>query len=439
MTTTTLPSPETKADEDSSKSAKLFARSKALIPGGVNSPARACKSVNSNPIFMDHADGAILVDVDGKEYIDYIGSWGALILGHKHPRVLEAVEDALQRSTSFGTPTYLELEFAEQVTKMMPNIEMLRLVNSGTEACMSAARLARAFTGRSLIVKFDGCYHGHADTFLIKAGSGLATLGISSSPGVPAEVANLTLSLPYNDLGAVEKAFKEHKDKIAAIMIEPIVGNAGLILPTEGYLKGLRELCTTHGALLIFDEVMTGFRVAAGGAQALYSIKPDLTCLGKIIGGGLPVGAYGGRRDIMERIAPHGDVYQAGTLSGNPLAVSAGLAQLKVLQTPGIYDRLEAKTKALADGIQEICKKAKVPAQVVHTTGMLGLFFTDKPVIDFESAKKSDTEKFARFWQELVKRGVYWPPSQFEAVFVSLEHGSSTIEKTLAAIKESLS
>lgn len=244
MTTTTLPSPETKADEDSSKSAKLFARSKALIPGGVNSPARACKSVNSNPIFMDHADGAILVDVDGKEYIDYIGSWGALILGHKHPRVLEAVEDALQRSTSFGTPTYLELEFAEQVTKMMPNIEMLRLVNSGTEACMSAARLARAFTGRSLIVKFDGCYHGHADTFLIKAGSGLATLGISSSPGVPAEVANLTLSLPYNDLGAVEKAFKEHKDKIAAIMIEPIVGNAGLILPTEGYLKGLRMRAT---------------------------------------------------------------------------------------------------------------------------------------------------------------------------------------------------
>lgn len=438
MTTSTLP-PIEAAKEPETRSSKLFERSKLLIPGGVNSPARSCKSVNSTPIFMDHADGEILYDVDGKEYIDYIGSWGALILGHRHPRVLEAIEDAIQRSTSFGAPTYLELEFAENINKMMPNIEMVRLVNSGTEACMSAARLARAYTNRSIIVKFDGCYHGHADTFLSKAGSGLATLGISSSPGVPEEISKLTISLPYNDIAAVEKAFKDHKDKIAAIIIEPVVGNAGLILPTDGYLAGLRELCTANGALLIFDEVMTGFRVAAGGAQALYSIKPDLTCLGKVIGGGLPVGAYGGKREIMERIAPVGDVYQAGTLSGNPLAVGAGLAQLKVLQTPGIYTRLEEKTKKLADGIQEITKKAKVSAQVCHVPGMLGLFFTDKPVIDFESAKKSDTEKFAKFWQELAKRGVYWAPSQFEAVFVSTEHSNAVIDKTLAAIKEALS
>jgi glutamate-1-semialdehyde 2,1-aminomutase len=316
---------------------------------------------------------------------------------------------------------------------------MLRMVNSGTEACMSAARLARAYTGRSLILKFDGCYHGHADSFLIKAGSGLATLGIAGSPGVPEELAKLTISLPYNDLAAVEKAFKEHKDKIAAVFIEPIVGNAGLILPTDGYLAGLRELCTANGALLVFDEVMTGFRVHLGGAQAKYSVKPDLTCLGKIIGAGLPCGAYGGKREIMERIAPLGDVYQAGTLSGNPLTVKAGLAQLRVLQEPGVYANLEERTKKLAEGIQEIGKKAKAGIQVVHVTGMLTVFFNEKPIIDFETAKKSDTDKFAKFWQELIKRGIYWPPSQFESAFVSLEHRNAEIDLTLSAIKEVLS
>ena len=428
-------SSETKAEE--SKSERYFERAKKVIPGGVNSPARSCKSVNSHPLFIDRADAAYIYDVDGNEYIDYVGSWGAMILGHKHPRVMEALEDAIQKSSSFGAPTLHEVEFAELVCKLIPSIEMLRMVNSGTEACMSAARLARAFTGRSLIIKFDGCYHGHADSFLIKAGSGLATLGISGSPGVPEEFAQLTLSLPYNDLGAVEKAFKEHKNKIAAVFIEPVVGNAGLITPTDGYLAGLRELCTANGALLVFDEVMTGFRVALGGAQEKYGIKPDLTCLGKVIGGGLPVGAYGGRRDIMERVAPSGDVYQAGTLSGNPLAVRAGMAQLRVLQHAGAYAVLEERTKRLAEGIQEIGKKAKI--QVSWVPGMLTVFFCDKPVYDFESAKKADTEKFAKFWQELIKRGVYWPPSQFEAAFVSFEHRNCEIDKTLAAIKEVLS
>jgi glutamate-1-semialdehyde 2,1-aminomutase len=301
---------------------------------------------------------------------------------------------------------------------------------------MSAARLARAFTGRSLIVKFDGCYHGHADSFLIKTGSGAATLGIPDSAGVPDEVAKLTMSLPYNDLGAVEKTFKEHKEKIAAVFVEPVVGNSGLILPGEGYLSGLRDLCTTNGALLVFDEVMTGFRVALSGVQGQYKIKPDLTCLGKIIGGGLPVGAYGGRRDIMERVAPCGDVYQAGTLSGNLAAVAAGLAQLRTLQEPGTYVHLQEHTRRLAEGIQEIAKKAKVGIQVVHTTGMLTVFFNDKPVTDFESAKKSDTKKFAKFWQELVKKGIYWPPSQFEAAFVSTEHRKSEIDTTLDAMTD---
>ncbi len=443
MTTQTLQAPDeaaqTTAKTEEKKSDLYFERAKKVIPGGVNSPARACKSVNSNPLFIEKADAAYIYDVDGNEYIDYVGSWGAMILGHKHPRVMEALEDAIRNSTSFGAPTLAEVELAELVCKLMPSIEMLRLVNSGTEACMSAARLARAHTGRSIIVKFDGCYHGHSDSFLIKAGSGVATLGIAGSPGVPDELAQLTLSLPFNNLGAVEKAFKEHKEKIAAVFVEPIVGNAGLILPTEGYLAGLRELCNSHGALLVFDEVMTGFRVAAGGAQEKYGIKPDLTCLGKIIGGGLPVGAYGGRKDIMEKIAPQGDVYQAGTLSGNPLAVSAGLAQLKALQDPGIYTRLEEATRKLAEGIQEIGKKAKAGIQVSHVPGMLTVFFADKPVFDFESAKKADTEKFARFWQELVKRGIYWPPSQFEAAFVSLEHRNAEIDRTLQQIKEALS
>jgi len=442
MTTPTLTVAEQPKDNETKsqrKSEKYFERAQKVIPGGVNSPARACKAVHATPVFIDRADGAYMYDVDGNEYLDYVGSWGALILGHKHPRIMEAIEDAVRLSTSYGAPTLAEIEMAELVGKIMPSIEMLRLVNSGTEACMSAARLARAFTNRSMIVKFDGCYHGHSDSFLVKAGSGLATLGISSSPGVPEEISKLTISVPYNDLGALEKAFKEHKDKIAAVFVEPIVGNAGLILPTEGYLTGLRDLCTKYGALLVFDEVMTGFRVALGGAQAKYNVKPDLTCLGKIIGAGLPIGAYGGRRDIMERIAPVGDVYQAGTLSGNPLAVKAGLAQLKALQESNVHKHLEERTQKLAEGIQEIGKKTKTGIQVAHVPGMLTVFFNDKPVIDFESAKKSDTEKFAKFWQGLLQKGIYWPPSQFEAAFVSTEHRNRELDATLDAIKEVLS
>jgi glutamate-1-semialdehyde 2,1-aminomutase len=436
MTTQKLTTADESGVQADAKSSKFFERAKLVIPGGVNSPARACLAVKANPIFIEKADGACLYDVDGREFIDYVGSWGAMVLGHKHPRVMEAIEDAVRLSTSYGAPTLAEVELAELICKLMPSIEMVRLVNSGTEACMSAARLARAFSGRSLIVKFDGCYHGHADSFLVRAGSGPATLGISGSPGVPDEIANLTLSLPYNDLPALEKAFKEHKGKIAAIFVEPIVGNAGLILPDEGYLSGLRELCTTHGALLVFDEVMTGFRVALGGAQAKYAVKPDLTCLGKIIGGGLPIGAYGGRKEIMERVAPCGDVYQAGTLSGNPAAVKAGLAQLRVLSEPNLYNHLEENTKTLAAGIQELAKKSKSGIQVAQVTGMLTVFFNDKPVTDLESAKKSDTEKFAKFWQELLKRGVYWPPSQFESAFVSLEHRKHEIEATLDVMKD---
>ncbi len=423
---------------DTRKSQLLFERAQQVIPGGVNSPVRACKAVNSQPIFIERADAAWLYDVDGNAFVDYLGAWGPMILGHQHPRLMEAVEDAVRLSTSFGAPNALEVDIAELVVKMMPSIQMVRFVNSGTEACMSAVRLARAYTGRNMVIKFDGCYHGHADSFLIKAGSGLATLGISSSPGIPEELSRLTVSLPFNDLSVVEKAFKEHKEKIACIIVEPIMGNAGLIVPKEDYLSGLRELCTTNGALLIFDEVMTGFRVGAGGAQQKFKVTPDLTCLGKVIGGGLPVGAYGGKKEIMERVAPSGDVYQAGTLSGSPVAMAAGLAQLRVLQTPGAYERLEQKTAALADGIREIVEKGKVPAQVVHVTGMLCVFFNDKPVVDFESAKACNTERFAKMWQELLKNGVYWPPSQFESAFVSLEHGKRELDATLDAFKVAL-
>jgi glutamate-1-semialdehyde 2,1-aminomutase len=424
---------------DTRKSQQLFERAQQVIPGGVNSPVRACKAVGADPLFMERADAAWIYDVDGNAFIDYVGSWGPMILGHQHPRVMEAIEDAVRMSTSFGAPNALEVDIAELVVKMMPAIEMVRFVNSGTEACMSAIRLARAFTGRSMVVKFDGCYHGHADSFLIKAGSGVATLGIASTPGIPEELSRLTVSLPFNDIAAVEKAFKEHKDKIAAIVVEPIMGNAGLISPKDDYLQKLRDLCTANGALLIFDEVMTGFRVAAGGAQQKYKVTPDLTCLGKVIGGGLPVGAYGGRKDIMERVAPAGDVYQAGTLSGNPVAMAAGLAQLRVLQTPGKYERLEQTTAELADGIKAILDKSKASAHVVHVTGMLCVFFSDKPVTDFESAKACNTDKFAKLWKELLNNGVYWPPSQFEAAFVSLEHGKREIEATLSAFKAALS
>lgn len=420
------------------RSEQAFERASKVLPGGVNSPVRACKAVDATPIFIDQADGAYMWDVDQNKYIDYVGSWGPMILGHRHPRVLEALEDALEHGTSFGAPSIHEIELAELIVSSVPSIELVRLVSSGTEATMSAIRLARAFTKRDMVIKFDGCYHGHADSFLIKAGSGLQTLGISSSPGVPEELSKLTISLPFNDIDELKKAFKEHDKKIAAIILEPIIGNAGLILPDDGYLQAMKDLAEKHGALLIFDEVMTGFRVALGGAQERYKIKPDLTTLGKIIGGGLPVGAYGGRRDIMEMVAPLGSVYQAGTLSGNPMAMAAGIAQLKMLQIPHTYEQLEQRTERLAEGLVELCKKAKVDAQVAHVTGMICLFFCKDKVTDLASAQKCDTKKFAKFWQALRDRGVYWPPSQFEAAFISLEHSKQDIDDTLKVVEESL-
>lgn len=417
------------------KSHRLFERAKHVIPGGVNSPVRSFLAVGHTPVFIKSADGAYLTDVDGESYIDYVGSWGPMVLGHKHPYVMEAIEYAMANGTSFGAPCPAEVEIAELICKTMASIEMIRMVNSGTEATMSAIRLARAYTDKSTIIKFDGCYHGHGDSFLINAGSGLATLGIASSAGVPEALAKLTISLPYNNLESV-LAFKEHKD-IAAVILEPIVGNAGLILPKPGFLEGLRELCTKHGAVLIFDEVMTGFRVSKGGAQELYKIKPDLTCLGKIIGGGLPVGAYGGKKEIMEMVAPLGKVYQAGTLSGNPLAMAAGLAQLKLLQSPLTYKMLESNTNRLADGLKTI-KSKKVPLQVVHTNGMITVFFTKEPVTDLQSAKAADTEVFAKVWRHLLKEGIYWRPSQFEAAFISTVHSKHDIDKTIQAFETAI-
>lgn len=420
-----------------SRSKQLAKRAEEVIPGGVNSPARALKAVGADPIYFDRGDGPYLIDVDGNRFVDYVCSWGPMILGHCHPRVLEAIEVTLAHGTSFGAPCRQEVEMAELICHLMPSIEMVRMVNSGTEATMSAIRLARAFTKRDLIVKFEGCYHGHGDAFLAKAGSGLATLGISSCPGVPEDATKLTITIPYNDLDVVKKVFKEHSKEIAAVILEPVVGNAGLILPQDGFLKGLRDITEKEGALLIFDEVMTGFRVALGGAQARYEIKPDLTTLGKVIGGGLPVGAYGGRKDIMQMIAPSGSVYQAGTLSGNPLAMAAGIAQLKMLQQPETYVKLNNKTELLANGLSELAKK-KGGMKVAHITGMVTLFFTDKEVIDFETAKKCDTDKFAKVWRKLADKGIYWPPSQFEAAFVSTVHSTKDIEETLKAFEESI-
>lgn len=420
------------------KSDKLFDEACKVLPGGVNSPARSCKSVDSSPIFIAKADGSRIFDVDENEYIDYVGSWGPMILGHRHPRVLEAIELALENGISYGAPCRQEVELAQLVCEMMPSIEMVRFVNSGTEATMSAIRLARGFTGRDKIIKFDGCYHGHADSFLVKAGSGLATLGISNSKGVPEDLAKLTISIPFNDVDALKKAFKDHKGEIAAVIIEPIVGNAGLLLPKDGYLQTLRDLCTQNESLLIFDEVMTGFRVAPGGAQELYDIKPDLTTLGKVIGGGLPVGAYGGRADIMQMVAPLGEVYQAGTLSGNPLAMACGVAQLRIIKGGEAHKNLNANTDKLIEGIQKIIDDLKINAVINKTCGMFTLFFTKEDVFDFESAKTSDTKKFAQFWQNLLEEGVYWPPSQFEAAFVSTMHTDFDLDETLKAFEAAL-
>jgi glutamate-1-semialdehyde 2,1-aminomutase len=413
-----------------SKSEALFASAQTLIPGGVNSPVRAFRSVGLTPPFLARGEGAHIFDVDGNRYVDYVGSWGPLLLGHRHPAILEALRGALEIGTSFGAPTAQEVEMAQAICDAVPSIEMVRLVNSGTEATMSAIRVARGFTGRDLIVKFEGCYHGHVDSLLVKAGSGMATLGIADTQGVPKAFCDTTIPLPFNSTAAVEEAFHLHGGKIAAVIVEPVVGNMGCVPPLPGYLQSLRDITARHGALLIFDEVMTGFRVAFGGAQERYGIRPDLTTLGKVIGGGLPVGAYGGRKDIMNRVAPAGPIYQAGTLSGNPLAVAAGLAMLRYLKAhPEVYTQLETRAAAL-------CAEVPVGVTVNRVGSMFTFFFNDGPVTDWESAKRSDTARFAKFFRAMLDRGVYLAPSQFEAAFLSAAHTEEDVQATIAAAKE---
>jgi len=414
-------------------SQKLFNHSQLIIPGGVNSPVRAFKSVGGVPIFFRRGRGAHVWDVDGNNYIDYVGSWGPLIAGHAHPDVVKAVQQAAERGLSFGAPTEAELEMASLIIKLVPSIEQVRLVSSGTEATMSAIRVARGFTQRSKIVKFEGCYHGHADSLLVKAGSGALTLGQPSSAGVPAETAAHTLVLDYNDAASVEAAFAREGNDIAAIIVEPVAGNMNLIAPKPGFLETLRELCTRHGAVLIFDEVMTGFRVALGGAQALYNITPDMTTLGKVIGGGMPVGAFGGLRDIMQCVAPLGPVYQAGTLSGNPVAVAAGLATLKLVQADGFYDKLAATANALCSGLEKTAHARNIAFSARHVGGMFGLYFRATPPASYAEVMQCDKERFNRFYHAMLGEGVYLAPSAYEAGFVSAAHTAADIEKTLAA------
>jgi glutamate-1-semialdehyde 2,1-aminomutase len=418
---------------NTANSERLFAEAKELMPGGVNSPVRAFRGVGGTPRFIERGAGAMLYDADGNRYIDYVLSWGPLILGHAHPAIVEAVARQAERGTSFGAPTELESELARLITRAMPAVEMVRFVSSGTEATMSAVRLARAATGSSKVIKFAGCYHGHADEFLVQAGSGVATLGLPDSPGVPAAVTADTLTAPFNNLGAVAQLLQDHAGQVAAIIVEPVAGNMGLVTPRDGFLPGLRSLASTHGALLIFDEVMTGFRVAYGGAQARYGVTPDLTCLGKVIGGGLPAAAYGGRREIMELIAPAGPVYQAGTLSGNPLAMAAGAATLRAIGEPGVFERLEAAAQRLCSGFAQAAAEADVPIQAACAGSMWGFFLADAPVVDYESAKRSDTARYARLFHAMLERGVYLAPSQFEAAFLSTAHSDELIERTIAA------
>ena len=433
------------------KSQQLYEKALKFIPGGVNSPARAFQAVGGNPLFIDRGKGARIYDVDGNGYLDYVGSWGPLILGHCHPEVMAALRGVLETGTSFGASTEKEVELAELIHQAFPSVEKVRLTNSGTEASMAALRLARAFTGRPMILKFEGCYHGHGDSLLVKAGSGVATLGLPDSPGVPSELARLTLTCPFNRLAAVEEAFSRHKDRIAAVILEPVVGNMGCVPPQPGFLEGLRAITRQNGALLIFDEVMTGFRIAYGGAQERFGVQPDLTILGKVIGGGLPVGAYGGRDEIMSRLAPTGPVYQAGTLSGNPLAVTAGMTTLKILKRPGTYQGLENLANQLRGGLIRAADQAGVSVHVNQVGGMFTLFFTPgnpaveptqpgqsagAPVTDFPSAKQSDLERFSRFFWGMLQRGIYLPPSQFEAAFLSTAHTPDDIEETVTAAAE---
>ena len=416
-------------------SQELFARARRLMPGGVNSPVRAFKSVGGEPFFAHRAKGAYLFDVDGRRYIDYVGSWGPMIAGHAHPKVLEAVFNAVREGLSFGVPNPLEVTMAETLVRMVPSLEMVRMVNSGTEATLSAIRLARGATGRSRIVKFEGCYHGHGDSFLVKAGSGALTLGQPDSPGVPEALAELTSTLPYNDLEAASRLFAERGREIAALIVEPIAGNMNCILPREGFLAHLRKLCDESGTVLIFDEVMTGFRVAVGGAQQLYRVRPDLSTFGKIIGGGMPVGAYGGHRALMQQVAPEGPVYQAGTLSGNPVAMAAGLATLELVRQPGFHAELERKTHLLCDGLEAVAAEAGVAVSTNRSCGMFGLFFSDRKVETYAQATACDIEAFRRFFHAMLERGVYFAPSAFEAGFVSSAHSDLDIEATIEAAR----
>lgn len=433
------------------KSKQLYDKAQQLIPGGVNSPVRAFKAVGGHPLFISKGIGSKIIDVDGNEFIDYVGSWGPLILGHGHPEVMEALAMVLEKGTSYGAPTEREIELAELITEAVPSIEKVRLTNSGTESTMALLRLARGYTGRSMILKFEGCYHGHGDSLLVKAGSGVATLGLPDSPGVPAELARLTLTCPFNDLSSVQEAFSLHGKNLAAVIVEPVVGNMGCVPPQPGFLQELRRLTTANGSLLIFDEVMTGFRVAYGGAQELYGVKPDLTALGKIIGGGLPVGAYGGKRDIMDQVAPVGPVYQAGTLSGNPLAITAGIVTLKLLRREGTYQRLEERSSVLSQGMLHMATKSGVPLFANRVGSMFTLFFTApqpplspdparqggaEAVINWTTAKQSDTKRFTRFFWAMLENGVYLAPSQFEAGFVSTAHSDEDIEKTVEAARK---
>jgi len=430
--------PKAMSSDPRPRSTELFERAKKILVGGVNSPVRGFRAVGGTPLVIDHASGARLYDADGREYIDYVCSWGALILGHAHPDIVTAVADQASRGTSYGMLSPLEIELGEQIARALPSIERIRFVSSGTEATMSAIRAARGFTKRDLILKFEGCYHGHSDSFLVEAGSGLATLGISSSLGVPDAFARMTLNAPYNDLESVERMFAQHKGKIAAVIVEPVAANMGVVPPTFAFLEGLRELTTQEGALLVFDEVITGFRIAHGGAQNLYKIQPDLTTLGKIIGGGLPAAAYGGRQEVMEMVAPLGPVYQAGTLSGNPLAMRAGLATLPKLEVSGFYESLSRKSGRLGEGLRYALREANLQGQVSVAGSLITLFFNDDAVLDYQDAKKSDTARFSAFFHEMLNRGILLAPSQFEALFVSAAHSDDDIDHTVEAARESL-